>query len=97
VNFPALERFITPLILAQFTRLSLILNPLFPTDGYWLLADLTRSVNLGQTASENLKKLKPNLYSLYALLALGFSAFSAIGLGWYLVNLLSGLWSRLGL
>ena len=87
INSPGLERFVTPLLLTQYTRLSLILNPLFPTDGYWILADLTRTVNLGETASASLRKLRPNLYTLYAMLSLGFAVFSAAGLGWYLINI----------
>jgi len=91
VNFPVLEYFVTPLILAQFTRLSLVLNPLFATDGYWILADMSRTVNLEETAAQNLRGLKPNLYSLYGIAALVFSTVSTIGFIWFLVNFGYGL------
>ncbi len=88
VNYPHLEYFVTPLLLTQYTRLSLITNPLFPTDGYWILSDLTKTVNLGKVGLENLKKLKLNLYSLYGLLSLLLMVLSTVGLIWFLFNLL---------
>jgi len=96
INHPSLERFITPLLLTQFTRLSLILNPLFPTDGYWILADLTKTVNLSDTAFQHLKNLRPNIYSLYSVLTLMFSILSTIGLLWYVSNLFLKLMGKIG-
>lgn len=88
VNYRQLEYFVTPFLLTQYTRLSLIINPLFPTDGYWILSDLTRTVNLAKRGLQNLKKLKFNFYSLYGLLSLVLMLISTVGLIWFLFNLL---------
>lgn len=96
INHPALERFITPLLLTQFTRLSLILNPLFPTDGYWILSDLTKTVNLTDTSFQHLKKLRPDLYSLFGIMTIIFSVLSTIGLLWYVSNLFLKLMGKIG-
>jgi hypothetical protein len=82
-----LEYFVTPFLMLQFTRLTVVLNPLFTGDGYWLLSDITRSVNLTDKGLENLRGLRLNLYSLFGLLTLAITAFSAAGLIWYLFNL----------
>ncbi len=95
VNYRHLEYFITPFLLTQYTRLSLILNPLFPTDGYWILSDLTRTVNLGKVGLQNLKKLRLNPYSLYGLLSLLLMIVSLVGLIWFLFNLGHSLLARL--
>jgi hypothetical protein len=97
INYPSLERYVTPLLLTQFTRLSLILNPLFPTDGYWILADLTKTVNLSDTAFQHLRKLRPDVYSLYSALSLVFSILSLVGLFWFAGNLFHKLVGAIGL
>ena len=95
IIFPYLEYYITPFLLTQYWRLSLILNPLFPTDGYWILSDLTKQVNLRKLALQNLKSLKFNLYSLYGLLSFLFMVVASLGLFWLLFNLLHTLLKRL--
>ncbi|HTY44565.1 MAG TPA: hypothetical protein VMD52_01040 [Patescibacteria group bacterium] len=93
VNIPRMEYFVTPFLLTQYTRISSVLNPLFPTDGYWILSDLTRTVNLGKVGFEHLRKLKLNLYSLYGGLSLALMLVSTAGLLWFLYNLFRG-WLR---
>jgi hypothetical protein len=93
VNF-GWEYYVTPFLLTQYTRLSLVLNPLFPTDGYWILADFTKTVNLGKVGFQNLRRLKLNWYSLYGLLSFLLMLISTIGLFWFLCNLLQNLLRR---
>lgn len=85
--FPKLEYYATPFIITQFSRWALVLNPLFPTDFYWILCDVTKTVNLSQKAKENLFKLKPNLLSLYALLSYAFLALAFYWLGLFLFSI----------
>jgi hypothetical protein len=87
VLYPPLEYFVTPFLLVQFTRLTVVFNPLFSGDGYWLLSDATNAVNLNQQGLENLLHLRLNLYSLFGLLSLAMAVFSAAGFIWYLFNL----------
>lgn len=47
---PALEPWVTPLLMTQYMRLLLVINPFLANDGYWLLQDLTGMVNLNVQA-----------------------------------------------
>jgi hypothetical protein len=94
VNVPRMEYFVTPFLLTQYTRISSILNPLFPTDGYWMLSDLTKTVNLGKVGFAHLRKLKFSLYSLYGALSFVLMCISTIGLLWFLYNLLKSFLPR---
>jgi hypothetical protein len=85
---PALEYYITPFLILQYTRWSIILNPLVNGDGYWLLADASRTVNLRRRGREELKKGKINWLSFYGLLSVIFSVFTLLGLAWFVINLL---------
>jgi hypothetical protein len=91
IIFPQLEYYITPFLITQYTRISMVLNPLFPTDGYWILSDLTGSINLRNTSIENLKNLKLNWYSIYGLISLLFMLMSLVGFLWFLYNILHTL------
>ncbi|MGA1824023.1 MAG: hypothetical protein ACMUIP_05100 [bacterium] len=91
VFFPGLEYYVTPVLILQYTRWSIILNPLVHGDGYWLLSDVSKTVNLGQKGREELRKGNFNWLSLYGLFSLLFSLFSLAGLAWYVINLLGKL------
>lgn len=84
---PALEYYVTPLLILQYTRWSIILNPLVNGDGYWLLADASKTVNLRKKGREQLGKGKINWLSLYGLLSVIFSLLSLIGLTWFIINI----------
>lgn len=90
VRIPAMEYYITPFILTQYTRWSVVLNPLFSGDGYWILSDLLKTVNLTKKGFKNLFRLKINFYSFFGLLSLAMMIFSLAGIIWYLVNLFRG-------
>ncbi len=82
------EYFVTPLLIMQYTRLTIVLNPLFSGDGYWLLSDFVKAVNLRKTSIQNLIRLRLNLYSLFGLLSAIIMFSSSLGFAWYLYNLL---------
>ncbi|MGA1868443.1 MAG: hypothetical protein ACMUJM_07830 [bacterium] len=86
--YPRIEYYVTPLLILQYTRWSIILNPLVHGDGYWLLSDISKTVNLGQKGNKELRKGKINWISMYGLLSLIFSLFSFLGLAWFAINLL---------
>ncbi|HDL10036.1 MAG TPA: hypothetical protein ENG39_02120, partial [Candidatus Omnitrophica bacterium] len=88
VNFSHMEYYITPFLITQYTRISFVLNPLFPTDGYWLLSDFTGVVNLSKRGLENLFKLKFNWYSVYGLTSLIMTTLSLLGLIWFFFNVI---------
>lgn len=90
---PHLEYYVTPILIIQFTRWSIILNPLVAGDGYWLLADFSRTINLRQKGRESIRQRRFHWLSLYGLLSLIFSVFSILGLLWFIINLL-GLGTR---
>ncbi|MFH1415338.1 MAG: hypothetical protein ABIH89_04575 [Elusimicrobiota bacterium] len=90
MSYPALEYFVTPLLITQYTRWSVVLNPLYKGDGYWLLADSLGVVNLMKKGWNNLFRLKLNLYSLFGLMALVMMSFSMMGLSWLLFNIFKG-------
>jgi len=91
IFFPKLEYYSTPFLITQFSRWALVLNPLFPTDFYWILCDVTKIVNLSQKARENLWKLKPNFLSAYALLSYMFLILSVYWFGLYIISLSSNI------
>ncbi|MEW6381290.1 MAG: hypothetical protein AB1611_17030 [bacterium] len=84
---PPLEYYVTPLLLLQYTRWTIILNPMVNGDGYWLLSDLTRNVNLRQRGREYLRKGRFHWLSLYGLFSLIFSLLSIVGLVWFAANI----------
>jgi len=86
-SYPALEYYVTPFLLTQYTRWSILLNPIFRGDGYWILSDMFGIVNLGKRGMEALKKLKFNLFSLFGIVSVAFSVLSAIGLIWFIFGL----------
>lgn len=91
INYPKLEYFVTPFLITQYTRLSVVINPLFSTDGYWILSDITNTVNLNKLAMQNLKNFKINPYSLFALISLCVYGISLIGLLWLGFNLFNNI------
>lgn len=91
IFLPRLEYYATPFIMTQFCRWALVLNPLFPTDFYWILCDVTKIVNLSQKAKENLWKLRPNFLSLYALLAYICIILSLYWFGLYIISILANI------
>jgi len=88
IYYPPLEYYVTPLLIIQYTRWSIILNPLVSGDGYWLLADFSCTINMRQKGREYLRKKRFHWLSLYGLLSLIFSVFSALGLIWFVLNLI---------
>ncbi|MEW5801527.1 MAG: hypothetical protein AB1847_05405 [bacterium] len=85
---PPLEYYVTPLLILQYTRWTIILNPMVNGDGYWLLSDLSKTVNLRQRGRERLVKGEFHWLSLYGLLSLIFSLLSIMGLVWFAANIL---------
>jgi hypothetical protein len=85
---PSLEYYITPLLILQYTRWTIILNPLVNGDGYWLLSDFSKTINLKRRGREHLAKRKIHWLSLYGLISLIFSISSLAGLFWFITNLL---------
>lgn len=59
-------------ILVQGFRMVFAIWPLLPGDGYWLLVDLFSAPNLWMHAAAELKRLRLNWLSLYALLRILF-------------------------
>lgn len=92
VFYPPLEYYVTPLLILQYIRWSIIMNPLVSGDGYWLLSDFSRTVNMRKKGIEYLKKKMYHWLSIYGLFSLIFSVFSILGLIWFVLNLF-----RLGL
>ena len=84
---PSMEYYVTPLLILQYTRWSIILNPLVNGDGYWLLSDFSRTVNMRQKAREYFRKRRFHWLSVYGLISIVFSAFSIMGLIWFALNL----------
>ncbi|MCO5172307.1 MAG: hypothetical protein M9894_38910 [Planctomycetes bacterium] len=91
VACPELERFVTPFVLAQLSRMTLTLNPLVDGDGYWLLADGLGITNLRTQARRRLAERRFDLYALFALLSLALGLLSLVGLGLLLWNVLGNL------
>ncbi len=85
--YPAWEYYVTPLLIIQYTRWSIIMNPLVNGDGYWLLSDFSRTVNMRQKAREYFRKKRFHWLSAYGLLSVIFSIFSVMGLVWFGLNL----------
>ncbi len=88
IGNPRLEYFVTPFLLMQYTRWSIVLNPLFSGDGYWLLADFFGVVNLTKKGFQNLIRLKLNLYSLFGLMSVLMMISSIMGIIWFIFNTL---------
>jgi len=87
VVYRPLEYFVTPFLLTQYTRLSVVLNPLISGDGYWIISDVTKIVNLTKRSFESLFRLRFNLLSLFAVLSIAMTVVSTAGFAWYLFNL----------
>jgi hypothetical protein len=86
-TYPALEYYVTPFLLTQYMRWSLLLNPLFKGDGYWILADISGVVNMEKKGMEELKNMKFSPLSLFGILSIVFSVVSVVGLAWFVFNL----------
>ncbi len=86
--YPSLEYYVTPLLILQYTRWTIILNPVVNGDGYWLLSDASKTINLRRKGREHLRKGKFHWLSLYGLLSVVFSLSSLLGLAWFIINLL---------
>ncbi|MDF2662846.1 MAG: hypothetical protein K0Q94_5637 [Paenibacillus sp.] len=67
-----LSPWIWTFILVQGFRMLFAIWPLLPGDGYWLLVDLFSAPNLWMHAAADLKRLRINWLSLYALLRILF-------------------------
>jgi hypothetical protein len=67
-----LSPWIWTFILVQGFRMVFAIWPLLPGDGYWLLVDLFSAPNLWMHAADDLKRLRLNWLSLYALLRIMF-------------------------
>jgi len=83
----SLEYFVTPFLLTQYIRISILMNPVFKGDGYWILSDLVGVVNMERKGIEELKRGKINFFSLYGVISLIFSILAAFGLIWFMYNL----------
>lgn len=87
---PPLEYFVTPFLVAQWLRLSIVMNPLIEGDGYWVLSDLTDSVNLATQSKEALRNLQFNIYFVFGLASLSFCVLTSIGFVlWIVLTVLS--------
>ena len=93
----SLEYFVTPFLLTQYIRISILINPVFKGDGYWILSDLLRTVNMEKRGLEELKKGKISFFSLYGLISLVFSVLAAVGLAWFIFNLARPLAAKFAL
>jgi hypothetical protein len=87
IYFPRMEYYVTPLLVLQYTRWSIIMNPLVNGDGYWLLSDFSRTVNLRRKAKAYFRNSRFHWLSLYGFLSALFSVFSILGLIWFILNL----------
>jgi hypothetical protein len=86
--YPPLEQYVTPLLILQYTRWAIILNPMINGDGYWILSDFSKTVNLRQRGRERLRKGEFHWLSLYGLFSMVFSLLSILGIVWFAVNIL---------
>lgn len=87
LNYPAMEYYVTPLLILQYTRWSIIMNPLVKGDGYWLISDFSRTINMFKKGRQYLRKRRFHWLSAYGLLSVIFSIFSVLGLIWFALNL----------
>lgn len=85
--YPVLEYYVTPFLLTQYMRWSLLLNPLFKGDGYWILSDIFGVVNMEKRGMEELKNRKFSPLSLFGILSIIFSVVSVVALAWFALNL----------
>jgi len=84
---PSLEYYVTPFLLTQYMRISILANPLFQGDGYWVLSDILGIANMEKRGQEALKEHKVNFLSAYGLVSVLFSVSGMIGLLWFAFNL----------
>lgn len=87
IYFPWMEHYVTPLLVLQYTRWSIIMNPLVNGDGYWLLSDFSKTVNLRRKAKAYFRNRRFHWLSIYGFLSILFSIFSILGLIWFVLNL----------
>jgi hypothetical protein len=84
---PAAEYYVTPFLITQYMRWSVLLNPVFKGDGYWLLSDIFGLANMEKKGIEELKKLKFSPLSAFGLISIAFSIISFIGFVWFILSL----------
>ena len=97
VLFPKLEYFITPLLMLQYSRLLIVLNPLLPGDGYWILSDVLNKVNLKQKSLRELLSFRFNFMSFFGLVSFIMMVAPMIFFGIYIFNLIYNFNQKLGL
>jgi len=97
ILFPNLEYFITPLLMLQYSRLLIVLNPLLPGDGYWILSDILNKVNLKQKSLRELLSFKFNFMSAFGLISFVMMIVPMIFFCIYVFNLIYSLIQKLGL
>ncbi|MDD5217593.1 MAG: hypothetical protein PHN49_02625 [Candidatus Omnitrophica bacterium] len=87
VLHPSLEYYVTPFLLTQYSRISVLFNPLLKGDGYWVLSDLLGIVNMEKQGVDALKQGKLNLFSVYGIVTVIFSLLGFVGMFWFFYNL----------
>lgn len=85
--FGQLSPWIWTFLFIHLLRMLFAIWPLLPGDGYWILVDLFNQPNLWANATEQLKQLKWNWLSLYAIARILFLAFI-----WLLYGYVIYLW-----
>ena len=96
VLFPKFEYFVTPLLMLQYSRLLIVLNPLLPGDGYWILSDSLNKVNLKQKSLRELLSFRFNFMSFFGFVSFIMMIVPMIFFGIYVFNLIYSLIQKLG-
>jgi|GEM_PF-1984658 len=89
-----MEYFVTPFLLTQYMRWVMIVNPLIPGDGYWILSDGLGVVHLAEESRLHLRKTMVDGYSSFRVMSLLFQGLSLVGLiffVWHLFGRLFGM------
>ncbi len=94
---PNLEYFVTPLLMLQYSRLLIVLNPLLPGDGYWIVSDLWNKVNLKQKSLRELLSFRFNFMSVFGFVSFAMMILPMIFFGIYIFNLIHSFIQKLGL
>ncbi|MBN1688631.1 MAG: hypothetical protein JW893_05985 [Candidatus Omnitrophica bacterium] len=85
---PSFEPWVTPLLVTQYIRWLIVLNPLFQGDGYWLFSDLFGVVNLKTEGSRDFKRRKVNVFFFYHLARMVFTIVILLSLALMIYHLL---------
>lgn len=70
--------FLSLVVIFEFFRLFMSLNPFIQSDGYWILVDLSGEVNLRQRGLQDLRQRNITKLSVYAAGSVLFTVFGAL-------------------